>query len=93
MTVSRAFKADASIKPEVRARVLAVAKEVGYSPDRMVTELMTSFVKRRPVKYRETFAVLWWPERWTGQHASAGFESELRRLGEFLGVADQYRRP
>lgn len=79
MTVSRAFKPDAPVKPELRARVLAVAKDLGYSPDRMVTELMTSFVKRRPVKYRETFAALWWPERWTLQNLSASFEAELRR--------------
>lgn len=79
MTVSRAFRPEAPVKPEVRARVLAAAKALGYAPDRMVTELMTSFVKRRPVKYRETFAALWWPERWTSQHANAGFEAELRR--------------
>jgi len=80
MTVSRAFKPDAPIKPELRARVLAVARELGYEPDRLVTELMTSFVKRRPVKYRETFAALWWPERWANLSNNArGFGAAVRR--------------
>lgn len=78
MTVSRAFKPGSPIKPEVRVRVLAVARELGYSPDRMVTELMTSFVKRRPVKYRETFAALWWPDRWNNQRNGFGFSWEMR---------------
>ncbi|MFH1499801.1 MAG: LacI family DNA-binding transcriptional regulator [Verrucomicrobiota bacterium] len=80
MTVSRAFKPEASVEPGLRARVLAVAKSLGYEPDRMVTELMTSFVKRRPVKYRETFAALWWPERWENLRNNArGFGAAIRR--------------
>ncbi len=79
MTVSRAFRADSPMRAELRERVLAVARELGYEPDRMVTELMTSFVKRRPVKYRETLAALWWPERWQPQAAAGGFNGEIRR--------------
>ena len=79
MTVSRAFKPGASIRPEVRTRVLAVARELGYAPDQMVTELMTSFVKRRLVKYRETFAALWWPERWAWQRTGIGLGAAMRR--------------
>lgn len=79
MTVSRAFKEDSPMRAELRERVLVVARKLGYEPDRMVTELMTSFVKRRPVKYRETLAALWWPERWQLQAASCGFNSEIRR--------------
>ncbi len=79
MTVSRAFKPDSSIKPEVRERVLKVAKDLGYVPDTMVSELMTSFASRRPINYQETFGAIWWPERWKCIDAGQGFEADIYR--------------
>ncbi|WP_269522214.1 LacI family DNA-binding transcriptional regulator [Coraliomargarita parva] len=79
MTVSRAFKEDASIKPELREKILKTARELGYSPDTMVSELMTSFASRRPVNYQETFAAIWWPERWKNVNAGHGFDSDIYR--------------
>lgn len=78
MTVSRAFRPEASMRPELRERVLAIARQLGYEPDRMVTELMTSFVKRRPIQFRETLAVLWWPERWSTSGGGFGFNADIR---------------
>lgn len=79
MTASRAFKEDASIKPELRKKILKVAKDLGYAPDTMVSELMTSFASRRPISYQETFAAIWWPERWCQVDAGKGFDADIYR--------------
>ncbi len=77
MTVSRAFQKNASIKPALREKILTEAKKMGYEPDRMVSELMTNFAGRRPVNYKETFAAIWWPERWKNVNRSKSFEAEI----------------
>lgn len=64
MTASRAFKEDAPISPKLREKVLTVAERLGYKPDQMVTQLMSSFASQRAIDYRETIAALWWPGRW-----------------------------
>lgn len=89
MAVSRAFRPGSSLRPELRTRILAVADRLGYRPDPLVTQLMTSFAQRRPVHYRETLASLWWPDRWkqTGSPGSfaanllAGMEASSQRHG------------
>lgn len=78
MAVSRAFRTGASIRPELRARILEAAERLGYRPDPLVTKLMTSFAQRRPVNYRETLGVLWWPERWKRSVSPASFAAKLR---------------
>ena len=65
------------MRPEIRKRVLKVAKELGYEPDTMVSELMTSFASRRPVNYQETFAAIWWPERWNQVDEGHGFDADI----------------
>ncbi|MDQ8206315.1 LacI family DNA-binding transcriptional regulator [Coraliomargarita sp. SDUM461003] len=77
MTVSRAFKQEASINPAVRKKILKIAKELGYTPDTMVSELMTSFASRRSISYQETFAALWWPERWEKAETGRGFDADI----------------
>lgn len=77
-TVSRAFRGEASVKPELRARILAEAERRGYRPDPLVSEVMTSFARRKPVDYRETLGVLWWPDRWGQSVAPASFANRLR---------------
>ncbi|MBC2595319.1 LacI family DNA-binding transcriptional regulator [Ruficoccus amylovorans] len=79
MTVSRAFKPDSSVKPELREKILRVAKELGYEPDAMVSELMTSFAHRRPVNFQETFAALWWPRRWYNLKVKSDFDADIFR--------------
>jgi DNA-binding LacI/PurR family transcriptional regulator len=41
VAVSRAFNPDASIKPEKRARILKIASELNYTPDRAARALVT----------------------------------------------------
>ncbi|MDF3130963.1 LacI family DNA-binding transcriptional regulator [Kiritimatiellaeota bacterium B1221] len=64
MMVSRAFSPEASIRPEMRVEILKKAGEMGYKPDHMVSELMSSFAARKSVTYRETVAVIWCPVFW-----------------------------
>lgn len=77
-TVSRAFRGDASVRPELRARILAEAGRLGYEPDPLVSEVMTSFARRKPVDYRETVGVLWWPDRWAQSNIESSFANRLR---------------
>jgi DNA-binding LacI/PurR family transcriptional regulator len=77
MTVSRAFKDEASIKPELRKKILKIAHDLGYKPDTMVSELMTSFASRRNINYQETFAAIWWAERWKKVNAGHGFDADI----------------
>lgn len=77
-TISRAFRDGASVSPRLRARILAEAERHGYRPDPLVSELMTSFARRKPVDYRETLGVLWWPERWEQSQVSRAFAQRLR---------------
>ena len=41
VAVSRAFNPDASIRPDKRARILQVARELNYTPDRAARALAT----------------------------------------------------
>lgn len=78
-TVSRAFRGDASVRPELRERILAEAGRLGYRPDPLVSELMTNFARRRPIAYRETIGVLWWSERWAqAELAEPNYANRLR---------------
>jgi len=77
MAVSRAFRPGAYIRPELRQRILEVAARMDYRPDSLVTKLMTSFAQRRPVHYRETLGILWWPERWADLASPESFAAKL----------------
>lgn len=79
MTVSRALKPGTAVRPQLREKILQTAKKMGYVQDMMVSELMTSFAHRRPVHYQETFAALWWPERWRNLRIEADFDAEVYR--------------
>lgn len=87
-TISRAFRDSASVRPELRERILAEAARHGYRPDPLVSELMTSFARRRPVGYRETLGVLWWPERWEQSEVPGTFANRVR-IG-LAGAAERH---
>lgn len=78
MAVSRALRPGSSIRPELRAHILSVVERMGYQTDPLVTELMTSFVERRPLRHRETLAVVWWRERWRYTRVPFTFVANLR---------------
>tara|TARA_R100000027_G_scaffold67677_1_gene67656 strand:- start:1210 stop:2262 length:1053 start_codon:yes stop_codon:yes gene_type:complete len=77
MTVSRAFQPNSKIAKKTREAVLEIADRVGYSPDPMVTELMSSFAGRRDLTYRETLAALWWPGRWASRNSEGSYSNHL----------------
>jgi DNA-binding LacI/PurR family transcriptional regulator len=77
MTASRAFKEGSEIRPELREKILKIAKEIGYQPDPMVTRIMSSFVGRHAIDYRETIAVIWWPERWPAHEILDSYSGQI----------------
>lgn len=56
MTVSRAFRPEASVDPQMRRRILDLARKLGYEPDPHVSSVMRAFVRRSRPDYRETLA-------------------------------------
>ncbi len=52
---------------------------MGYEPDKMVSELMTRFASQRPINYKETFAAIWWPERWAEVAWEKGYHADMHR--------------
>lgn len=79
MSASRALREGTQVSAELRARVRRAAEKVGYRGDQLVSELMTSFAKRRVPAFRETLAALWW-EPWPELDApNHDFGTELRR--------------
>lgn len=54
MTVSRAFRTEASVQPQLRQRILELARKMGYAPDPHVSSVMRAFVRRGRPDYRET---------------------------------------
>jgi LacI family transcriptional regulator len=88
MTVSLALRDDPRISPAQRARVQAAARALGWTPDRLVSEVMTSFVRRRVPTFRETLGVLWW-RPWAELEAlPTAFHRDLRR--GILGAAARH---
>lgn len=73
-TVSRALRGLPKVNPETRARVLAVAQELGYVPSPSATGLATGRTK--------TVGVLVpFVDRWYFGHALEGIDQELRSKG------------
>ncbi len=58
MTVSRAFRDDAYVRDDLRKRILALAKTMGYTPDPRISSFMQNFVRRSKSGYHETLAFL-----------------------------------
>ena len=58
-TVSYALRADARIRPETRALVQEVAKQLGYRPNPRFSALMSHIRRSRPVAAGERIAFVW----------------------------------
>jgi DNA-binding LacI/PurR family transcriptional regulator len=48
VTVSRALKNHPNVRPDLRERILKIAREMGYRPNPLVASLMTGNAMRRP---------------------------------------------
>lgn len=59
MTVSRALRDGTSVAPELRERIRATAREIGYQPDTRISQVMSAIRKSRFPQYRETLALIW----------------------------------
>lgn len=73
-TVSRALRGLPKVNPATRARVLAVAQEMGYVPSPSATRLATG--RTRTVGVLVPFI-----DRWYFAHALEGIDQELREHG------------
>jgi len=58
MTVSRALRNEPRVSERTRARVLALAADLGYRPDPELSRLMTRLQERKRKALRETIAVV-----------------------------------
>lgn len=84
-TVSRALRADARIRPEVRARIQALADAMGYRPDPHLRALAKYRAKGKPAEFRGLLAwVSDGPKRegWKTYERGVYFEGAKRRAGE-----------
>lgn len=84
-TVSRALRADPRIRPEVRARIQALAEAMGYEPDPTLRALAKYRAQGRAVGFRGLLA---WVtnearrEGWRHYEKAAYFEGAKRRAAE-----------
>lgn len=60
-TVSLALNHSPKLRPEMRARILKVAEEMGYTPDPMLSALVAYRKKIQPASYQPTLA---WIDNW-----------------------------
>jgi DNA-binding LacI/PurR family transcriptional regulator len=60
-TVSLALNHSPKLRPEMRARILKVAEELGYTPDPMLSALVAYRKKIQPASYHATLA---WINNW-----------------------------
>ncbi len=58
MTVSRAFRQGAPVRPSLRERIIETARQMGYEPDPHISSVMRAFVRRGSPHYRETLAFI-----------------------------------
>ena len=58
MTVSRALREGTSVGDEMRARVIEIARQIGYQPDSRISQVMSAIRKSRTPVYRETLALI-----------------------------------
>lgn len=82
MTVSRAFRKNASVRPELRARILELAKKMGYEPDPRITSVMGALVRRSQPTYRETLAYLVHPFTPDNVFMTRLYQGALKRAKE-----------
>jgi DNA-binding LacI/PurR family transcriptional regulator len=84
-TVSRALRADARIRPEVRERIRTLAEEMGYRPDPHLRALAKYRAQGRRVRFRGLLA---WVtneptcDGWRHYEKAAYFDGAKRRAGE-----------
>jgi LacI family repressor for deo operon, udp, cdd, tsx, nupC, and nupG len=87
-TAWRALKNDTYVEPTKRAQIRAIAKELGYAPDPMLTALSNYRRKRQPAAFQSTLA--WinnFPDRREGRELDniAGYHEGALRHATQMG--------
>ncbi len=84
-TVSLALNHSPKLRPEMRARILKVADEMGYTPDPMLSALVAYRKKVQPASYHATLA---WIDNWSDR----GAMRKIKVFDEyFLGARERAR--
>ena len=84
MTVSRVFRNNPHVRPQLRERILKLAEQMGYAPDPHISSVMRAFVRRARPDYRETIAFIGDREPLPHTFTNRVFQGALRRT-ERLG--------
>jgi len=74
-TVSKALKGDQAIAEATRERVASKARELGFSPDPMLTALASYRNRQRPESYRATLGWIYNHSRGEDMSGFAGYEA------------------
>lgn len=91
-TVSRALRDDKRISAGTRERVLVAARQLGYAPDRALSEVLTRAAKRRGQNTAHRVALLldsdnaWWGK--IGEELRAGMSDIAASLGYEISLID-----
>lgn len=83
MTVSRALRGERHVEGELRARILAVAQEMGYRPDPEIAKLMSHMRQSRRNVSPQTVALIW-ADKEPGTAALSPWSQQLK-----LGAAQR----
>ena len=89
MTVSRALRRHASVRPALGTKIRRLASSRGYHVDPVVSEVMGGLGRSKGVRYRETVAFVWTHER---SQASAE-ERGVLWMAEALGYRVDIVKP
>lgn len=93
MTVSRALREGSSVGVELRAKIRATARELGYQPDIRVSQIMSDLRRSQAPRYHENLAFIW--THHTRKAANSFFQTEFNgafQRAESLGYKiEQFR--
>lgn len=89
ITVSRALRGHATVRPELASRVRKLAKKRGYRADPIMAEVMGGLGRAKGPRYRETVAFVWTHER----SDSGREEHGAREAAEALGYRFEIVKP
>lgn len=81
ITVSRALRGHASVRPGLADRIRALAEKRGYRPNRMVSEVMAGLGRPQIERYRETVAFVFTHRDGYAKSEEQGARETARSLG------------
>ena len=87
MAVSYAFRNNPNVSKATRAKILKIAKDLGYQPDPQLTRLMSHLRKEKETTCREAIGVIWTHPDRSGNPFLTAYRSGIERKATELGFA------